>query len=247
MVLCATCGDAVTSGDDCATCGEPDPTAAGTDAGVVLDEALLDRVGDALAAQAALACHTAEDRIAHTADLHVQALVLRGRLRTQQGLLVSALGARSSEVPPRLADALKRVDRALRGAPVYERADWGWQVRVRLGHNVSSAAIARRLLRDYVSEQPETEAGEDLILVASELVTNAYVHGTGAISLDVERLADRLRIDVADEGVPERIAIRVHGVVGSTGGRGLAIVDQLALRWGTIPHSSHVWAELPLA
>jgi len=245
MVLCTTCGDAVINGGEgCPTCGDAAPLARREPPGARLDEALLDRVGDALAAQAALAQRTAADRIQHAADLQSQALVLRGRLRTQRALLRTLRSG--GQAPPEVTDALERVERALVRPQPDELTDAGWQLRARLAPDATCATVARRLLRNYVSGELHADAGEDLILVASELVANAYVHGTGTITLHVTRLADRMRLDVADQGVPRRIAIARRSL-GTTGGRGLLILDRLALRWAAVPGTSHVWAELPLA
>jgi len=245
MVLCTTCGDAVINREEgCPTCGDAAPLARRERPSARLDEALLDRVGDALAGQAALAQRTAADRIKHAADLQAQALVLRGRLRTQRALLRTLRSG--GQAPPEVTDALERVERALVRPQPDELADARWQVRARLAPDATCATVARRLLRNYVSEELDADAGEDLILVASELVANAYVHGTGTITLHVARLADRMRLDVADQGLPRRIAIARRSL-GTTGGRGLLILDRLALRWAAVPGTSHVWAELPLA
>jgi anti-sigma regulatory factor (Ser/Thr protein kinase) len=88
---------------------------------------------------------------------------------------------------------------------------------------------------------------ENAQLTVSELVTNAVVHGGTALSLHVHRLADGVRIEVCDggEGVPTRQ--RVAATAGS--GRGLAIIDALATRWGVSrsAHDKTVWAELAAA
>ena len=107
---------------------------------------------------------------------------------------------------------------------------------------------ARRTLRALDAIVPR-ERLDDLRLVVSELVTNSVVHG-GAESGDrivmvVKVLPERVRVEVVDHGrrspaAPERR--REHH------GRGLAIVDRLAERWGTERNSgTKVWAEVPLS
>lgn len=88
------------------------------------------------------------------------------------------------------------------------------------------------------------EPRENALLVTSELVTNAYRHGRGAIELRVRPVRDHVVIEVLDEGSPRDVAIRPG--TGEFGGWGLRIVDQLATEWGVYEGSTHVWAKLPL-
>ena len=83
------------------------------------------------------------------------------------------------------------------------------------------------------------------MLIVSELATNAFLRGEGAIVLSVRRLDDRLRIEVLDEGRPDRIDVVPEAHRGD-GGRGLWIVEQLATSWGTVAGTGHVWAELAI-
>jgi anti-sigma regulatory factor (Ser/Thr protein kinase) len=84
---------------------------------------------------------------------------------------------------------------------------------------------------------------EDARLLTSELVTNAVVHGRGAIGLSALLDEDRLMIEVIDEGDGFERTVRQHGL-DAVGGNGLNIVDRLASRWGIHAGSSHVWFEL---
>jgi anti-sigma regulatory factor (Ser/Thr protein kinase) len=56
-----------------------------------------------------------------------------------------------------------------------------WAVRARIPRDRSCSTVARRLLEGYVREGLNDPAGEDVLLIASELVTNAFVHGEGTI------------------------------------------------------------------
>jgi anti-sigma regulatory factor (Ser/Thr protein kinase) len=82
-------------------------------------------------------------------------------------------------------------------------------------------------------------------LLTSELVTKAVVHARCALDLLIELAEFGVRISVADSsGIePERRAQSVDGV----GGRGLALVEVLASRWGweRVPGGKRVWFELP--
>jgi hypothetical protein len=82
-----------------------------------------------------------------------------------------------------------------------------------------------------------------VVLVVSELVTNALRHGTGTITLRITREPHGLVVEVADAG---------HGVVkliprsDAEDGRGwgLRIVDRLADDWGVRVSGAHVWFRL---
>ena len=88
---------------------------------------------------------------------------------------------------------------------------------------------------------------DDLLLVASELFTNAVLHGGGGVELSVERRPGGIRLEVVDGG-PSRARIPLVPVQPSRySGRGLAIVDRVASTWGsaTAAHGgTRVWAEI---
>jgi serine/threonine-protein kinase RsbW len=84
------------------------------------------------------------------------------------------------------------------------------------------------------------------MLVVSELVTNAFLHGRGNIELRLRvQRPQRLVVEVVDEGRDAALEVREHDPQ-ADGGWGLQIVDELALRWGAFEGTTHVWAELPL-
>jgi anti-sigma regulatory factor (Ser/Thr protein kinase) len=116
--------------------------------------------------------------------------------------------------------------------------------RLELSHNPSAAVEARRFVERLLRQRELPEQSvENALLVSSELVSNAYRHGDGDIELRVDVLADRLRIEVIDEGRDRAPAVREEGA-DETGGWGLQIVDQLALQWGVFEGTTHVWADL---
>ncbi|WP_020121748.1 ATP-binding protein [Streptomyces canus] len=90
---------------------------------------------------------------------------------------------------------------------------------------------------------------ETLILLVSELVTNAVVHtGRPAVlrlslpGAEVESAT--VRLEVADRSGRAPVPRCVDG--DATGGRGLALVDGLADRWGWSPEGAgkSIWCEL---
>ncbi|MGV4887144.1 ATP-binding protein [Streptomyces viridosporus] len=98
----------------------------------------------------------------------------------------------------------------------------------------------RRALRDH---------GADVQLCASELVTNVIRHLGEGVPVTVRVSCDggRTRLEVTD---PDPRALPVlHEAVGvdDESGRGLALLDALALRWGVErePDRKTVWCELP--
>ncbi|MEV0598431.1 SpoIIE family protein phosphatase [Streptomyces sp. NPDC050315] len=87
-----------------------------------------------------------------------------------------------------------------------------------------------------------------VLLVVSELVTNAMVHTQGEVRLDLTLIAEeRLRVAVTDAS-PRAPAKPVAVGWESTGGRGLLLVEAMTESWGSVPVSGgkQVWGEVAL-
>src|SRR6476646_5093234 len=67
-------------------------------------------------------------------------------------------------------------------------------------------------------------------VAASELVTNAVVHGQGPISVRTVLEPSSLRVEVQDTAAD--LPRRVDPDAGRDGGRGLSIVDAFSQEWG---------------
>ena len=122
-------------------------------------------------------------------------------------------------------------------------------VELRFRHPARPSAIgrARHELEDALAAADlDSGTSGDLMLLVSELVTNAVRHARSdrfEVHLDVN--PDRLRLEVHDEGpgFDPKIAPSDDG----TGGYGLYIVDRLASRWGVERDAGGViWVELDL-
>ncbi|MFF3615666.1 SpoIIE family protein phosphatase [Streptomyces sp. NPDC002580] len=105
-----------------------------------------------------------------------------------------------------------------------------------------TAGQARRLTRRALRRWGLESLVDTTELMVSEIVTNAVRFASRPLSLRLLR-TDVLRCEVTDDS-PQVPRIRQTGL-GDEGGRGLFLVDQLALRWGSTRLSSGkvVWFE----
>ncbi|MFF4351489.1 ATP-binding protein [Streptomyces sp. NPDC001530] len=90
-------------------------------------------------------------------------------------------------------------------------------------------------------------AAEDVLLVVSELVTNACLHAEGPDELWIACDSKVLRVEVSDRGTGQP-APRTPHRAGRPGGHGMFIVQRLCLDWGVVRTpgvaGKTVWAEL---
>ena len=95
----------------------------------------------------------------------------------------------------------------------------------------------------------EPGSREDLLLVVSELVTNAVVHGAEPIRVTMVRAPERVRVEVTDGAAASSPHGNPRPPTDAETGRGLSVVTRLAVAWGwraSPGRGKTVWAELPL-
>ena len=115
-----------------------------------------------------------------------------------------------------------------------------------LPRSLDAAARGRRLVSQWFESTLDSHELDSAKLVSTELINNAVLHGKGTIRLRADLDDDRLLIEVIDEGAGFEHTVR-EIPFDQLSGRGLAIVDAEASRWGTHEGTTHVWAELERA
>ena len=129
-----------------------------------------------------------------------------------------------------------------------DERSWGRRRSVSFDAASESVRRAREVIRDLYAEAPRAPDNLDTaLLLVSEVVTNAVLHGRGKAVLDAHLAPERLEVGVTDDNpVPPEVQ-HVEEVLAESG-RGMLLVEQLAARWGVEPTASggkRVWFELP--
>jgi anti-sigma regulatory factor (Ser/Thr protein kinase) len=108
----------------------------------------------------------------------------------------------------------------------------------------ASAREARSFLRQVLPEEAEPDLTDVILLLVTELVTNAVIHARTPVHVQVELDGPRVRIDVQDDAPTP--PVRRPATPESLSGRGLLLLDRLADRWGFEPGPSGktVWFEV---
>lgn len=114
----------------------------------------------------------------------------------------------------------------------------------------SSATVlgyARQLTRSACRRWVNRETCDTVLLVLSELLGNAVKAAVGpSVLLRLSWTARRIRIEVEDDS--SVVPAPRQATETDEGGRGLLLVTQLAVRWGSFPigRGKCVWAEVAL-
>jgi anti-sigma regulatory factor (Ser/Thr protein kinase)/transcriptional regulator with XRE-family HTH domain len=180
-----------------------------------------------------------------SAEWDTQSNVSTGDYFSQERAMIAdqaSAGNISSHEAARLRDVVTRIQ------DVMNEGTSGWhpgRFVKRLPSTPFAPALARAALLATAVGIPEIDF-ENAALLTSELVTNAVQHSsTQWIDVDIVLDAERLRIEVSDDG-DGSIRPRTPGV---NGGWGLALIGELATRWGVERRSpgKTAWIELDLA
>jgi anti-sigma regulatory factor (Ser/Thr protein kinase) len=120
-------------------------------------------------------------------------------------------------------------------------------------HTTTQLKALRAALAAALSDDPEAAGRpldgvpERMVLVATELATNAIRHGIPPTEVRLSRTTDEFVLDVADHdltSVPE--LTDTHPL--DSGGRGLMLAREFSLEvgWYATHDTKHIWATFPL-
>lgn len=103
----------------------------------------------------------------------------------------------------------------------------------------------RALVAELTADLP-SESGEDLLLVVTELVANAYEHGAAPRTLRLERSHETGHVVIEVDDAASASPVLGRSRLGGNRGRGMTIVAGLAERWGVcaLRAGKTVWARL---
>lgn len=110
-------------------------------------------------------------------------------------------------------------------------------------------ALARSIVRQRVTNGLRIAADDpftiDTMLATSELVSNALEHAHGRCTMRVTLSCHAVRVEVADLDASAHLTAAMPPPEAQNG-RGLAIVETIATRWGTerSPQGKTVWFEI---
>jgi anti-sigma regulatory factor (Ser/Thr protein kinase) len=121
----------------------------------------------------------------------------------------------------------------------------------RIAGGPAAAARARELLSDTLADAISGESMHDVLLLTTELITNAVRHADvdegRTLELTVLAEPQRVRVAVTDPGGTTSPHVQDVDVT-IPGGMGLFLVEQISSRWGSeraAGGSTQVWFELP--
>ncbi len=195
------------------------------------------------------------------AALYTADLVAQGGADSDQDtgqVLAAALDAERGGLKERCAAVLHRLDADGAGSGatpgrdalllVLGRRELGGRlprsIELELREGREPARRARAFCHGVLSTwQVPDHKREDIVLVVSELVTNAILHGGAAEQLRLRRTDRRVVIEVFDHG--RRMPHPRAADFKAESGRGLHLVARLADRWGARPVGAGkaVWCE----
>jgi len=203
-----------------------------------------------------------EERSSHLPEQAVLLLYTDGLVETRTWDIdegIRRLGERLRTLPPTAGPA-RVLDSALGLLPAGNRGDdvavlaalvpsSGSASSQRVERSFPPQPMAVPLSRSWANgwlaglEVPQ-EPRETLLLVLSELVTNAVRQVDGLVRVTLEATGDSVLVEVFDSGY--RMPVLTEAAVDATGGRGLFLIDTLCEEWGVREDlkGKSVWARL---
>jgi hypothetical protein len=118
-----------------------------------------------------------------------------------------------------------------------------WSSEIRLAPEAQSVPAARRFVALQLAVHDLPMLVDDIVLVASELATNAFAHARSSFTVRLVGTGKAVTLVVKDGSTAVPALVNTEGL--EVAGRGVAIVDLLSSEWGVIvdPDSGKaVWA-----
>lgn len=118
---------------------------------------------------------------------------------------------------------------------------------LQLDPDPASAGRARAFVESTLEQWHCHHLVDIVLLLTSELVTNAVLHAGSDVDLSLRLARDVLQIAVADRS-PVAPVVREQSE-SATNGRGMLLLDAMASRWSVVPTEAGkiVWFEVPTA
>lgn len=178
------------------------------------------------------------------ASPHSRIVMLSALPRDHQEPAALAAGACAYVEKTVATDVL--VDELLQGARLLDTAvrALSQQASGNFAADPRSVLAARRFVAGTLAEWQASDVEDTITLLLSELVTNAIVHAEASPDVTVRLLPDRVHVEVTDRG---SIPVQAKAFDDeATGGRGLALVEALAMGWGSVglPDGKVVWFDV---
>jgi anti-sigma regulatory factor (Ser/Thr protein kinase) len=114
---------------------------------------------------------------------------------------------------------------------------------VEIAADEQAPALARAFATQLLEAWNIGRAFELVLLIASELVTNAVKHGQSPITIRISTEGANVRVEVSDCGD----ATPVPRAPDANGGFGLLLINSVCTRWGVIKTAEGkvVWCDCP--
>jgi anti-sigma regulatory factor (Ser/Thr protein kinase) len=129
------------------------------------------------------------------------------------------------------ANNLPGDDSAAAGERPTEELGEAAEMRLELSHHPSSAGMARRAVGLALTKWGCESIADDVLLVTSELVTNAIVHTAQCFTLTLRLTPSALRVEVGDAD-KNRPTLRAAELA-ADGGRGMFLVASCSSAWSS--------------